>query len=492
MFPSVNKSVKILSSMMISVMFLCGSLPPFDAFSPPRVEAATSTFNTSGSWQAPAGVTQVLVEAWGGGAAGGGRGSSNGQSGGGGGGAFASATITVVPLQNYSYTVAASVAGGNGNGTNGNNSVWDTGSEVLAAGGKGGLGTTTGGLGGLVADSVGTTRFKGGDGANASTTVSGGGGGGAGTTGAGGNATIGTAGTGTTVGGGAGGAGVTNANGNPGSTAGGGGSGARRTSSNRSGGAGAAGQIRITFNAAPVFTVNPSDSPDPVNYGSNVTFSATATDTEQTWKLVVCKTNSVTPGVNPTCAASQTVCVSASAVASGASNNCTWMTDQTTTLTWYAFACDSAASMPACSAANTANSPLTINIIISVAVTSDGTISFGTLGSGQARSTTAAELNDTQVAQNDTNIAEDFNIKTVAPAGWTLGPTAGPDTYVYEFSTNSGGAWTKFITSDAYQTLVTNIAPSATTNLDLRFTSPNPSSSSLQKNVSVTIQAVQH
>lgn len=471
---------------------LFSSFQPFTVLSPPKVEAATSTFNTSGSWQAPAGVTQVLVEAWGGGGAGGGRGSTNGQSGGGGGGAFASATITVVPLQTYSYTVATATTGGTANGSNGGNSLWATGTEVLAAGGKGGLGATTGGLGGAVADSVGTTRYKGGDGGTANTTISGGGGGGAGTTGAGGNATIGTAGTGTTVGGGAGGAGVTNANGNAGTAAGGGGSGARRTNGNRSGGNGAAGQIRITFNAAPVFTVNPNESPDPVNYGSNVTFSGTATDTEQTWKLIICKTNSVTPGANPACAASQSVCVSASAVASGASNSCTWTSNQTTALTWYAFACDSAGSMPACSTANTINSPLTINVIISVAVTSDGSISFGTLGSGQSKNTTASDLNDTQVARNDTNIAEDFNIKTVAPAGWTLGTVAGSNTYVYEFSTNSGGAWTKFITSDAYQTLVTNIAPNATTNLDLRFTSPNPSTSGTQKSIGVTIQAVQH
>lgn len=245
-----------------------------------KVDAATTqTFTASGSWTAPADVTSVIVEVWGGGGAGGGRGNTTGTSGGGGGGAFASATIQVTPGNNYAYTVGAAVAGGAGNGSDGNLSQWATGTEVRAASGKGGLGTTTGGLGGLVADSIGTVRFKGGDGANGGTT-SGGGGGGAGTTGAGGNATAGTAGTGTTVGGGTGGTGVTNANGNPGVAAGGGGSGARRTSGNRSGGGGAAGQIRITY---AVVTITVSDGS--VAYGGrpqNTTIDTTSAGVNDT------------------------------------------------------------------------------------------------------------------------------------------------------------------------------------------------------------------
>lgn len=484
------KKLNSLSLFFIVLALICFSWQPLPIFNPEKVGATTQTFGTSGSWLAPAGVTSVLVEAWGGGGAGGGRGSSNGQSGGGGGGAFASATVAVTPGQTYSYTVGAAVTGGTANGPNGNFSQWATGIAVKAAGGLGGLGTTTGGLGGSVANSVGTSIYKGGDGASAPTTISGGGGGGAGTTGAGGNAAAGTAGTGTTVGGGVGGAGITNANGNPGNAVGGGGSGARRTSGNRSGGNGAAGQIRLTYNAAPVFTVNTTDSPDPVNYGSNVTFSATATDTEHSWKLVVCKTNAVTPGVNPACASNQTVCVSTSAVASGASNSCVWTSDQTTNLTWYSFACDNTATTPTCSTSNTNNSPLTINLVISISITTDGTINYGTLSAGAGKST--IELSDTQTAKNDTNIAEDFNIKTSAPAGWTLGATTATDTFVHEFSTNSGGVWTKFITAESYQTLVSNILPNATQNFDLRLTSPNPSTSGGQKSISITIQAVQH
>lgn len=481
----------VLQRYWLMALLLC-MYPAWNIFVPQKAKATTTTFTASGNWTAPTGVTSVLVEAWGGGAAGGGRGNVTGQSGGGGGGAYASATIAVTPGVNYAYTVGAAVAGGTGNGANGNTTQWATGTEVRAAGGTGGQGTTTGGAGGVATSpaTIGTTVFKGGDGANATAAISGGGGGGAGTGGAGGNATNGTAGSGTATGGGNGGAGVTNADGGTGIAAGGGGAGARRTSGNRAGGGGARGQITITYNTAPVFTVAPSESPDPQNYGSNVTFSATATDNEHTWKLIICKTNSVTPGTTPSCATSQDVCVSSSAVASGASNNCTWTVNQTTNLTWYGFACDNVATRPTCTTANTTNSPLTINVIISVAITSDGTVSFGNLGAGQSMSTIT--LGDTQTAQNDSNVPEDFNIKTVAPSGWSLGTSAGTNTYVYEYSTNSGSNWTPLTTSDSYQSLATNIAGSASRNFDLRLTAPNPSTTSAQKNVDVTIQAVLH
>lgn len=455
----------------------------------PKAHAASQTFTTSGQWQAPVGVTSVTVEAWGGGGGGGGRGASTGQSGGGGGGAYASKTITVNPLQTYAYTVGAAVTGGNANGLDGNFSQWETGLDVKAAGGKGGASTTTKGLGGAVIDSVGTTVFKGGDGADGGT-VSGGGGGGAGSTGAGGNASAGTAGTGTSQGGGTGGAGVTNANGIAGSSAGGGGSGARRTNGNRSGGGGATGQIRITYNSPPAFTVTPTDSPDPVTIGLTVTFSATATDSESnSWYLAVCKTNTVTAGVPPVCAANQTYCVSASTVASGSQNSCAWTADQIGNQPWFAFACDNGTT-PACSAANTTNSPIKVSPIISVTITSDGTIDYGTLNSGESKST--LELADTQTAQNDSNVAEDFSIKTSSPAGWTLGSATGTNIFTHEFSSDGGGNWTKFTTADAYQTLTTNITAGSSQIFDLRFTAPNPSIVGGQKTINVTIQATEH
>lgn len=349
----------------------------------PQASAATQTFTTSGSWQAPDGVTSVIVEAWGGGGAGGGRGASTGQSGGGGGGAYASETVSVTSGNTYNYTVGASVSGGSGNGTDGNPSYWDTGSQIKAAGGKGGASTTTHGAGGAVVDCVGTVTFKGGDGADGGT-VSGGGGGGAGSTGAGGNATNGTAGTGTSQGGGNGGAGVTNADGNPGSAAGGGGSGARRTNGNRTGGAGAAGQIKITY------------------------------------------------------------------------------------------------------------------AVISVTV-SDGSVTYGTLAINTSKDTTSGGTNNTQIATNAGDVAEDLNIKGQSSANWTLAGSAGSEQYVHSFCKTGSGSpdpcdasptWTALTTS--YQSLATNIAASGTQRFDLKITTPTSTSATSQQSVDVTIQAVAH
>lgn len=128
--------------------------------------------------------------------------------------------------------------------------------------------------------------------------------------------------------------------------------------------------------------------------------------------------------------------------------------------------------------------------VVSVAITTDGTISYGTLGSGETIST--IDLADSQTAQNDGNVAEDFNIKTSAPAGWSLGLSSATDTFVHEYSINNGGNWTKLTSDDSYQTLVTNVAIGSSQNFDLRFTAPSPSTSATEKNITITIQAVAH
>lgn len=132
------------------------------------------------------------------------------------------------------------------------------------------------------------------------------------------------------------------------------------------------------------------------------------------------------------------------------------------------------------------------NVTISVSLNTDGTISYGTLGFGESKSTVT--LTDTQIAENDGSATQDFNIKTSAATGgteWTLGDLPGTDIFVHEFSTNGGSDWTSFITADSYQTLATGIAASDTQSFDLRITAPNPSSDAIQKTITITIQAVE-
>ena len=203
--------------------------------------AVSTTITTTGTWQAPVGVTSVTVEAWGGGGAGGGAtrtnpGTVNG--GGGAGGAYAKGNVTVVPNTVYTVTVggqktatATSTAATNV----GNPSWFSTVSTVYAQGGPGGApannGTGAGGTGSSSSSIGALSLVAGGSGAAGNT-------GGTGSTGgAGAN------------GGGAGGTGVSGNNtGNTGTAPGGGGSGGRTTTNGTfNGGTGAAGQIKITY-----------------------------------------------------------------------------------------------------------------------------------------------------------------------------------------------------------------------------------------------------
>jgi len=128
---------------------------------------------------------------------------------------------------------------------------------------------------------------------------------------------------------------------------------------------------------------------------------------------------------------------------------------------------------------------------ISVAVT-DGTISYGVLGTNATRSTIAADLNDLQTATNDGNVAEDFNIRGQDSAGWTLTGAAGVDQYVHRFCVATCGTpptnFTALTTS--YQLLSNSEVVSGTQTFDLQINTPTTSTVSTQQSVDVTVQAV--
>ena len=128
---------------------------------------------------------------------------------------------------------------------------------------------------------------------------------------------------------------------------------------------------------------------------------------------------------------------------------------------------------------------------VSVFITTDGTIAYGPVEGGQSKST--IDLTDTQTAQNDGSATENFNIMTsnaINGTFWTIGSSAGNNVFVHEFSTNSGGDWTKFTAADSYQTLATGVGVSGAVNFDLRITVPTDSDST-QKNITITVQAVE-
>lgn len=153
-----RKAVLILFSLMW--VFLAGT-----------AEAVTDSFVASGTWVAPAGVTSVTVEAWGGGGAGGGNPTNTDGGGGGGGGAYSKTTVAVTPGNSYTVTVGAGGLGGAGTGGAGGDSWFSTITTILAKGGTGGAPPAggsgnggVGGVGGAAALGIGTTKFSGGNG----------------------------------------------------------------------------------------------------------------------------------------------------------------------------------------------------------------------------------------------------------------------------------------------------------------------------------------
>jgi hypothetical protein len=261
----------------------------------PFSAAVSQTFNAGGTYIVPAGVTQIIVQAWGGGGAGGGTANTGlgGRGGaGGGGGAYVTKTLSVSPGDALGIVVGAQVNGTTGgNGGNGNPSTITgfTGS-VFAAGGTGGPAYTssapTGGAGGSLVASFGDTKLAGTNGGNGSTN--------SGAGGAGAN-------------GGAGGTAVTSGSsaGNVGTAPGGGGSGGRGTffAADQAGGAGAAGRVIITT-VAPVPGLVASSTT--ICQGNNSTLTASG-GSSYLWSPGGATTNAITVSPGSTTTYSVTV-----------------------------------------------------------------------------------------------------------------------------------------------------------------------------------------
>lgn len=112
-------------------------------------------------------------------------------------------------------------------------------------------------------------------------------------------------------------------------------------------------------NTTPTFTTGPSDggssSDAPTTVGSNVTFTATATDEDDDqYYFAICKTNAVTSSSNaaPTCDGGSWAISSATNSASQATVTYTTLSANFGTNAWYAFVCDKTISDAACSAAS--------------------------------------------------------------------------------------------------------------------------------------------
>jgi hypothetical protein len=292
---------KMLSLFLVTVLIASLAIT---LFRDQKTSAQVDTFNSSGTWQAPAGITSITVEAWGGGGAGGAANGNPSTGGGGAGGSYAIKVIAVTPSNNYTVTVGTGGTGGAGVGGAGGDSWFSSSGTILAKGGAGGTNgasNSTNGAGGTgsCTGCIGDTTYAGGNGGTGNFTSgvdgSGAGGGAAGNTGAGGNASVNTAGTGTGEGA-SGAAGVGNSTpGDVGGVPGGGGSGGKANNNpDRSGGSGGDGRVKITYNA----TATSVTLVAPANAAANVSltpiFTLRAADPEADYlryKIEVCSTS---------------------------------------------------------------------------------------------------------------------------------------------------------------------------------------------------------
>jgi hypothetical protein len=148
-------------------------------------------------------------------------------------------------------------------------------------------------------------------------------------------------------------------------------------------------------------------------------------------------------------------------------------------------------------AANSANVNATVTVQnISLTVSTDGVIPYGTLGQNSTANTcsTAPNLNDAQTIQNNGNVPEDFAIAGVDTVSWTVETTAGTDQYVHSYK---NGACTTTFTGDGTldttpASFASNIAATSTATLNLQINTPNPSTVFTEQAPNVVLTASIH
>lgn len=134
---------------------------------------------------------------------------------------------------------------------------------------------------------------------------------------------------------------------------------------------------------------------------------------------------------------------------------------------------------------------------VSLTVTTDGIIAYGTLSASSTKDTTSSGVDDTQTVQNNGNVAIDVKVKATADANvtpWSIGGTAGDEVYTHKTcvaTCDSTPSWAAMTTS--YGTaILTNIATSGTGDVDFQVGTPTVTVSFTSKSVNVYLMAVEH
>lgn len=158
------------------------------------------------------------------------------------------------------------------------------------------------------------------------------------------------------------------------------------------------------------------------------------------------------------------------------------------------FALTATILIPYAMAADTTEVNATVTIQnISLTLTTDGSISFGTIGTSSTEDTTTAGVNDTETVQNNGNVTIDVNIQSEDTDDWTLANTAGANEFTVKSCITScdvSPTWSSVGISPSYATLQSDLTTSSTQPFDIQFGSPTTSSDFTQQTVTITLQAV--
>jgi len=130
-------------------------------------------------------------------------------------------------------------------------------------------------------------------------------------------------------------------------------------------------------------------------------------------------------------------------------------------------------------------------VAVSISLTTDGSISFGTLEFNETRDTTPSDLNDPETVKVDSGPA-DLEIKTTIFSGggnnWSLGTSNGSEQVKWEFQ-KSGSSWTTFETNDYLYVLENNVPQGESRTIYFRLTTPTSTVSSADHSATITIVA---
>lgn len=132
--------------------------------------------------------------------------------------------------------------------------------------------------------------------------------------------------------------------------------------------------------------------------------------------------------------------------------------------------------------------------IYSVSVT-DGSVAFQTVAQDSTEDTTTNGVNDSQTSTNDGSVAAKFEIKaadSTGGSGWTLGGTAGSETYTMKFCTSncdSSPTWNSVGIDPSYTTLAASVDASNSQEFDLQVGTPTSTSETSEQSITVTVLA---